>query len=259
MRAALRGHWPEYAMEAAGLGAFMLAAGLFTVLLYHPASRVAGLVTAPLARRACMGLAMGLTAVALIYSPWGRRSGAHLNPSVTFTFFRLRKIAGWDALFYGLAQTAGGLAGILLAAALTGGRVADPGVRYAATVPGAPGAGVAFLAEGLISFALMAVVLRVSNDARLMRFTGLCAGALVATWITLEAPLSGMSMNPARTFASAVPAHVWTAFWIYVVAPPLGMLLAAELHARLARRPVHCAKLDHGGRGRCIFRCGYAA
>jgi len=259
MLAALRGHWPEYAMEAAGLGSFMMAAVILTVLLYHPASPLAGVAAEPVARRACMGLAMGLTAVALIYSPWGRRSGAHLNPAVTLTFFRLRKIAGWDALFYTVAQTAGGLAGMLLAVTLTRGLVVHPSVRYAATVPGAGGAGVAFVAETLISFGLMAVVLHVSNDARLMRFTGLCAGTLVATWITLEAPLSGMSMNPARSFASAVPGHVWTAFWVYLTAPPLGMLLAAELHARLGRRPVHCAKLDHGGRGRCIFRCGYAA
>ena len=111
------------------------------------------------------------------------------------------------------------------------------------TVPGAWGAGVAFAAEALISLAL----------------TGLCAGALVATWIILEAPLSGMSMNPARSLASALPANLWTAFWIYLAAPPLGMLLAAELHVRLARLPVLCAKLDHAGRRRCIFRCGYAS
>ena len=66
-------------------------------------------------------------------------------------------------------------------------------------------------------------------------------------------------MNPARSLASALPANVWTAFWIYLVAPPLGMLLAAELHVRLGRLPVLCAKLDHGGGRRCIFRCGYAS
>jgi aquaporin Z len=258
MRTALTRHWPEYAMEAAGLGLFMASASLFGILLYHPVSPLAHAVGGPLARRVLMGLAMGLTAIALIYSPWGQRSGAHLNPAVTLTFFRLGKVAGWDAVFYALAQLGGALSGIILVAALTGGLLAHPAVRYVATVPGAWGAGIAFAAEILISFALMSVVLTVSNTARLARFTGFCAGALVATWIVLEAPLSGMSMNPARSLASALPANLWTAIWIYLTAPTLGMLLAAELHVRLARRPVHCAKLDHGGASRCIFRCGYA-
>ena len=153
----------------------------------------------------------------------------------------------------------GGVAGILAVAVATGGLIGDPSVRYVVTVPGARGAAVAFVAELAISLVLMAVVLVASNTARLARFTGVFAGALVATWITFEAPLSGMSMNPARTFASALPADVWTAFWIYVTAPTLGMLLAAELHARLGRLPVRCAKLHHANTQRCIFRCGYAS
>jgi len=110
----------------------------------------------------------------------------------------------------------------------------------------------------VISFILMSMVLRVSNTPRLARFTGLFAGALVATYISLEAPYSGMSMNPARTFASAVPAQIWTALWIYFTAPPLGMLLAAELYLRQhGVHQVFCAKLHHHNDKRCIFRCGY--
>jgi aquaporin Z len=107
----LRHHWPEYLMEAWGLGTFMVSAGVFGTLLFHPASPVARAVPDPLALRALMGVLMGLTAVALIYSPWGRQSGAHLNPAVTLTFLRLGKVRPWDALFYVLAQAAGGTAG----------------------------------------------------------------------------------------------------------------------------------------------------
>jgi len=259
MTSALSRHWPEYAIEAAGLGLFMASAGLFGVLLYHPTSPAVEAIPDPFARRVFMALAMGLTASALIYSPWGQRSGAHFNPAVTLTFFRLGKIVGWDAGFYAVAQAAGGVIGIIVVDALMDGRLAHPAVRYVTTVPGAWGAGVAFAAEALISFALMSVVLTVSNTPRRAGFTGLCAGALVATWIILEAPLSGMSMNPARSLASALPANLWTAFWIYLTAPALGMLLAAELHLWLGRLPVLCAKLDHGGGHRCIFRCGYAS
>src|SRR3989449_7489864 len=93
MSSALARHWPEYAMEAWGLGLFMAAAGLFGVLLYHPASPTAHAVADPFVRRVFIALAMGLTAIALIYSPWGQRSGAHFNPAVTLTFFRLGKVA----------------------------------------------------------------------------------------------------------------------------------------------------------------------
>jgi aquaporin Z len=258
MREALTRHWPEYVIEAAGLGVFMVSACLFTALLYHPASLAPQTFPDPLLRRILMGLAMGLTAIGLIYSPWGQQSGAHFNPAVTLTFLRLGRIRGWDALFYVGAQFGGGVSGVVLAAALTQGLVADRSVNFAVTVPGAWGTAVAFTAEVVISCGLMLVVLAVSNTPRLSRFTGLFAGALVAIYITLEAPLSGMSMNPARSFASALPANVWTAFWIYLAAPMLGMLLAAELHRR-ARRPVKCAKLHHDNARRCIFRCGYMA
>ncbi len=258
MREALTRHWPEYVIEAAGLGLFMVSACLFAGLLYHPTSVVSQAVPDPLLRRVFMGLAMGLTAVALIYSPWGQQSGAHFNPAVTLTFLRLGRIRGWDALFYVGAQFVGGVSGVVLAAVVTRGLVADRSVNFAVTVPGLWGPAAAFAAEVVISCGLMLVVLAVSNTPRLSRFTGLFAGALVATYITLEAPVSGMSMNPARSFASALPANVWTAFWIYPTAPTLGMLLAAELYRR-TRRPVKCAKLHHDNARRCIFRCGYMA
>ncbi len=257
---ALRRHWPEYLMEAAGLGAFMISACVVGVIIEHPASPFRQAFPDPLLRRILFGLVMGLTAVGIIYSPWGQQSGAHINPAVTLTFFRLGKVAGWDALFYVLAQFAGGLAGVLLSAWALGHVVADPSVNYVVTVPGSGGPAVAFLAELAISFGLMLVVLIASNTDRLGRFTGLFAGILVATYIGIEAPLSGMSMNPARTFGSALPAHVWTAFWVYVTAPPLGMLLAAESYLRLrGARQVYCAKLDHDNDKRCIFRCSYHA
>jgi len=229
----------------------------FGALLGHPRSPVVLSVPDPLIRRALMGLAMGLTAITLIYSPWGRRSGAHFNPATTFTFWRLGKIETRDALGYLMAQVIGGVAGVLLTAHLLGAVLAHPDVRYVATRPGGAGVAVAFAAEVTIAFVLMSVVLRLSNDASLAPFTGLAAGALVALYITIEAPLSGMSLNPARSLASAVPAGAWDAFWIYLVAPPLGMIAAAEVYVRrYGAHAVYCAKLHHGA-GPCIFRCGW--
>lgn len=258
MRQALRNHWPEYLIEAAGLCLFMLSACAFATLLFHPSSVVAATVVNPWLRRILMGIAMGLTATAIVYSPWGKRSGAHLNPSVTLTFFRLGKVELWDALFYISAQFVGGVAGVLLASAVFGDLLAAPSVNYVTTMPGASGNSVAFLAEMLISFILMSVVLNVSNRASLAHWTGICAGVLIALYISFESPLSGMSMNPARTFGSALSARAWTALWVYFIAPPAGMFLAAHVYTYInGKQSVTCAKLHHRNNERCIFRCGY--
>jgi len=259
MSDALRHHWPEYLMEAAGLGLFMVSACLFATLLEHPASPARQALPAPLLRRVLMGVAMGLTAIGLIYSPWGKQSGAHINPSVTLTFLRLGKVRPWDGLFYVIAQFTGGVAGVVLSAAILWPWIADPSVNYVATIPGPGGTVLAFVAELLISFGLMATVLIASNTNRLARFTGMFAGLLVATYITLEAPHSGMSMNPARTFGSTVGAQTWAFLWIYFTAPPLGMLLAGEAYRRMkGAHSILCAKLHHHSDKRCIFHCGYA-
>lgn len=256
MQRSLKLHWPEYLMEAALLGLFMISAAVFTTLFAYPASPLSRVVVGGALQRASIGSAMGLTAIALNYSPWGKQSGAHYNPAVTLTFWRLGKIASWDAVFYMLAQFIGGLSGVLLSLALLRDAFREPPVAYVATLPGPVGLWCAAVAEIIISFLLMSTVLFASNRPRLARFTPLFAGALVALFIIFEAPLSGMSMNPARSFASAAPAGLWSQLWIYFVAPVIGMLLAAEFRKRFY--PGHtnaCAKLHHENAKRCIF-CG---
>ena len=252
----LKEHWPEYLCEAAELGLFMISASLFTILLWHPSSPALNVIPNPFIRRMLTGMAMGGTAIALIFSPLGKRSGAHFNPAVTLTFWRLGKVKNWDAVFYVIAQFVGGILGVLLVSAFAQMAMAHPAVNYVATLPGPGGAGVAFLAEFVIAFVLMTVVLLVSNTPRLARYTGLFAGTLVATYITLEAPFSGMSMNPARTFSSAFVGHLWTGLWIYFTAPLLAMQLAAWVYLR-GNGTVHCAKYHHHNRQRCIFNCRF--
>ena len=253
-------HWPEYLIEAACLGIFMVSACSFSVLLQHPGSLLRQMIPNASLRRSLTGVAMGLTAMALIYSPWGKQSGAHLNPSVTLTFFRLGKIEPWDAWFYVVAQFAGGTMGVLLSALVWGEAIAEQNVRYAVTVPGGRGSGVAFIAELVISFLMMMMILNVSNSARFARFTGVIAGALVATYVTIESPLSGMSMSPARSFASAAPGRLWNSLWIYFTAPPLGMMLAAQVYLWWrGKQAIFCAKLHHDNDKRCIFHCNYPA
>lgn len=257
---AFRNHWPEYLSEAAGLGLFMVSAALVTTALEYPQSFLHDLVPDAFSRRVLIGLSMGLTAIGIIYSPWGKRSGAHLNPAVTLTFLRLGKLESIDALFYVAAQFIGGLIGLMLAAAVVGTAIEHPAVNYVVTIPRDGDTWTAFAAEAVMSFGLMLIVLMVSNSKTLNAWTGCFAGAIVATYIIIEAPISGMSINPARTVASAVPAYLWNDWWIYLTAPCIGMLLAAECYVRLnGAHRVLCAKLHHHNDARCIFRCRYMA
>ncbi len=250
-------NWTEYALEGWALGLFMVAACGFGVLLFYPGSPVVAALPAELPRRLLMGIAMGGTAILNFYSPWGRRSGAQMNPAVTLTFFRLGRMPARDALGYVGGQFAGGLLGTFVAAAALRPALADPAVHYVATVPGPWGLAAAWVGELLISFGMMLMVLTVASRERLAPYTGLCAGALVALYIALETPVSGMSMNPARTFGSALPAMEWRGLWIYFSALPLGMLLAAELRHLVGRQLERvCGKMHHDDRYRCLF-CEY--
>ena len=242
-------------MEAAGLGLFMISAGAVTTLFEYRGSPLNHLIGSAFVRRGLIGLAMGLTAIGLIYSPWGQQSGAHLNPAVTLTFLRLGKVRSDDASFYVVAQFLGGLAGVLAVSAVLRESFRLPPVQFVRTLPGKAGPATAFLAEFLISFLMMETILLV-NNTRLARYTGLLAGALISLFITFEAPYSGMSMNPARTLSSALPARVWSGLWVYFLAPVVGMLLAADVNRLIQRRKtIFCAKLNHHTTRRCIF-CG---
>jgi aquaporin Z len=255
---AFRRNWLLYIYEGAELAIFMISACVFTVLLFDPA--FAGMRWFPDAtlRRLLMGIAMAVTAVLIIHSPMGKRSGAHFNPAITLTYFRLKKIARWDALFYVVFQFIGGVAGVAVAAALLGSSIAAPSVDYAVTVPGLGGIGGAFAAELFMSSLLMAVVLWTSNRPSVAQYTSYFVGGLIALYILFFAPVSGFSINPARTAGSAVLAHVWTAWWIYFTAPLIGMLGAAEVYLRTnGAERILCAKLHPDPKYPCPFHCHF--
>ena len=232
---AFRRHWPDYLKEAAGLLIFMLGAGAFTTLFEFPGSAVRMAIPSDLWRRILLGVVMGLVTAGIIYSPWGQRSGAHINPAVTWTFWRLGKIDWWDAVFYTGFQFLGALIAPVLLFWIFGEVFANEKVRFATTQPGPTGAAIAFVAEFAISFVLMLALLLTINSARLEKCAGAFAASLVAIYIALESPLSGMSLNPARSFGSALTAGQWNGIWLYFVAPIAAMLLAGEVHL-LARR-----------------------
>jgi aquaporin Z len=250
----LRLHWPEYLMEAGEAALYLFSACAVATLLWHPASPVQPYLPSDAVRRILMGVAMGATIIAIVLSPWGKQSGAHFNPALTLTFYRLGKVALCDAVFYCAAQLSGAVAGVALASLALQGAPAHKAVHYAATMPGVYGDTIAFAAELIMSFLLMTAILFASNQAVLAPYTHYFAAILAAIYIAFESPLSGMSTNPARTFGPALFASYWHALWIYFIGPPLGMLGAAEvfLLAREGNGP-YCAKLHHSNDKRCIF------
>lgn len=253
-----RKHLPEYLMEAALLGLLLIAAGTLSIVFEYPQSPVHQVITDGNLRRFLIGIVIGATSSALIYSPWGRQSGAHMNPAVTLAFYHLGKVKRQDTLFYILFQCLGGLAGIYFMALVFGTEFTQPPINYIVTVPGSLGWLGAVLGELAIAFMMMMMVLLTSNNPKLSRYTGLFAGCLVMLYVTFEAPFSGFGMNPARSFASAFSAQVWTAFWLYIIVPPIGMLSAGGMYSYLfGHSAVKCAKLHHDNNKRCIFRCNY--
>ena len=180
-----------------------------------------------------------------------------MNPAFTLSFWVMGKINTVDAVYYAVFQFVGGVAGSLLSYVLTAGLLADPQANWAATVPGPDGVPAALLSELIIAFILMFVV-ALMLDSRFDQLTGVAAGCLIFLYVLYESPYSGFGMNPARSFASALPSGTWTAFWIYLVAPPLGMLTAVFVHNYLLGMPNEFTqpKLNPNHMTRCIH-CGY--
>jgi aquaporin Z len=250
-----RKHWRLYLYEGVELALFMVSACLFTVVLFGEAG-VVGAIPSAEVRRLLMGVTMGGTAVGIIHSPIGKKSGAHFNPAITLTYLWLGKITPSDALGYVVGQFVGGIAGVGVASLLLGSRLALPAVNYVVTVPGKGGFVGAFAAEVFMAALLMAVVLVTSNHRRLAAYTSYCVGTLIVGYVYFFGPVSGFSINPARTVGSAVFAGVWTGWWIYFVAPVVGMMSAAGVFAGWKGfDAVLCAKLHPAPSVLCPFDC----
>jgi aquaporin Z len=255
---AFKRNWRLYVYEAIELALFMLSACGFTIILFDPSWLGTRIFPSETVRRTLMAIVMGITAVLIIRSPMGKRSGAHFNPAITLTYLRLGKIIFWDAVFYVLFQFLGGIFGVAVATAIFGANLSNPSINYAVTVPGRYGTVAAFAAELFMAILLMTVVLFLSNRVRLAAYVSYTVGILIALYAFLFAPVSGFSLNPARTTGSAFFAGVWTAGWLYFVAPLLGMLCAAELYPRISSDArVLCAKLHPDPTSPCPFVCTY--
>jgi aquaporin NIP len=169
-----------------------------------------------------VSLVFGLIIMAMIYAT-GHLSGAHINPAVTLAFTLTRHFAPRDAVAYIAAQLAGATAGALLLLAVW----TDTPAQLGSTVPSV-GAGSAFVYELVLTAFLMFVIVAVATDTRAV---GAAAAIAIGGTVALDAlfggPVTGASMNPARSFGPALVSGTWTDFWVYVAGPVLGAALGA--------------------------------
>ena len=246
MTRSLRRHWPHYLAEATGSAIFLAVSSTAAVVFRHPNSAVAqALGPSELVQRTGLALVMGGLVMAMAYSPWGQRSGAHFNPAVTLGFWQLGHIRTADALWYVLFQFAGALAAGFAMFHLLQPWFGYPAIHYNVTRPidGDYGWLWALGAETSFSGVFMLLLLRALHSARFKDRVGVLAGIMLAVFIVAEAPVSGMSLNPARSMGTAVAAGLAPALWVYFAGPLLAMWGTAALFGRyrgrkpLAERP----------------------
>jgi len=251
-------HWKEYMMEAAEISVLMLSTCIWGTLVYSDESPFKSFGVSAGSKPIVMGIAIAVTTFMIIRSPYGRRSGAHMNPAVTLAFLWLGRVHRWDAAWYIVSHFIGATAGVLAARQVLGLRLSAPSVQYMVTVPGEHGNAITFLGEFLLAGVLMATVLYSSNHRRLTHLTPTLVAVLTILFFVLSPSKSGFSINPARTFSSSLFAGNWQGAWIYFVAPCLGMLSAAAIYVKtVGWNRVYCVKVFHDRHSVCPFRCQF--
>lgn len=211
---------------SAGLGrrALAEAIGTYFLVLIGPGAAMVNAYSEGAVTHPGVALSFAFVVLAMIYA-LGHVSGAHINPAVTLAFWSARQFPGRDVLPYITAQCAGAVA-----ASFTMGWIVGPVGRFGATAPGVS-TGAAFAVEWLLSFVLMLVIMAVATDDRVAPgFAGIAVGLTVGFCAMAGGPLTGASMNPARTLGPAVAAGIWDAHWIYWAAPIAGMLVAVRVY-----------------------------
>ena len=227
-------HAKYYWMEAAGLGGFVLLASLVTIFLEHPELPVMQThwKDYPLLRRVPLGIIMGCY-IMLITVLFGKKSGAQINPAVTWSFYYLKKISFKDAALYTAAQFIGAIAAAQILKHTLGYWFSHPAIDYSVTQPKPQYSSLtALTAEAIISFVLMFVVLTASASKKWDGRVPLLSGILIALFIIFEMPFSGMSLNPARSTAGDLAALKFEHLWLYFVSPLAAMLLASKIFER---------------------------
>lgn len=179
-------------------------------------------------------LARGLVTAAVIYA-FSETSGAHVDPAVTIAFMARRVFPAPMAALYVGAQFAGAFAAALIWFELQG----RAGLAFGASHPGVQFSPVtAAGAEALLTFALVLVILMTAQEkASVGKQAAIAVGFMVAACGFVGGPISGASMNPARTIAPQIVSGHFENIWVYLAGPVIGALFAVAVHALICGRP----------------------
>ena len=246
-------HLTEYLCELFG-SCFNFFVGLSMVTLNFGTHFTEHWVPSNSLRLLINGLVYAGSGSLFAISPLGKLSGAHINPSMSLAFYLSGKMHLGDLVGYIISQMIGQTLGAVLLVLFWG--------KYAASISNGmtlPEAGfplwLPFLAEVILTFALVFGVFIFASNKALSKWTPLMTWILIATMVWQEAPLSGTSLNPARSFGPALVSWSWEFHWIYWVAPLLGSVLAVLLFRFAAYElRLHTGKLCHAPLYRSIFK-----
>jgi len=234
--------WPKFWAELAGTALLLLIGLSIVIFMFGTGSPMEQYIPNVKVRQSITGFLFGGTGALIAISAIGRESGAHVNPVVTMAFWLFGKIESKLAIIYIAAQLIGAFIGSLPLLAW-----GDLGrsINFGATQPGTSyTTGEAFVGEVITTFVLVSMLIIFIAIRKIRAYTPLMIPFLYAIMVPMEADISGISTNPARSFGPAVVSATWAAWWIYWVGPFLGSLLASRIWSRIARK-ITAAKLYH--------------
>ena len=209
--------------------------GTFFLVLIGPGSVMVNAFSGGAVGHVGISLAFAFVVIAMVYA-LGHLSGAHINPAVTIAFWSVGRFPRAEVFPYALAQCTGAVLSSATLLSLLG-----PVGRMGATLPSVSPAA-AFGLEWVLSFGLMFVIMAVATDDRVASgFGALSVGLAVGFCALMGGPITGASMNPARSFGPALVGGLWRSHWVYWLAPTTGMIAAARVYEflRVARYPRH--------------------
>ena len=210
-----------YLSEFVGTALLVLVGLSFVIFVNGKGSPVLKIIPDGGIRRAISGFLFGTTGCLITISPVGKISGAHINPMVSIAFWMRGNMTFENMLGFVAAQMAGAIVGCV--PLLLWGKQ-GLSMDYGATIPN--GVNAAFTGEIWTTFVLIAVILFFTSHDKLKNFTPFMMPIIYCIMVYVEAPVSGTSTNPARSFGPAVVSNVWSGYWLYWVAPLIGTLIA---------------------------------
>lgn len=219
------------------------AIGTFFLVLIGPGAAMVNAYSHGAIGHVGVSLAFAFVVTGVIFAS-GHLSGAHINPAVTIAFWSVRRFPGREVVPYIVSQCIGASLASL-ATLLVLGNIGQMG----ATVPNVSVLG-AFIIEWLLSFILMFVIMAVATDERVADgFAPIAVGLTVGFCALMGGPLTGASMNPARSFGPALIGAHWGSHWLYWIAPITGMCAAALSYNMLRKTtaPNHAVRSGHTG------------